>query len=588
MTFNSNGGTAIAPVTVVAGGSVGRPAEPTNGAKVFCGWYSDANFEHKYDFSAAVTADITLYAKWDGTVYKLTSTHNSSEAIDTYDKFIIQFKGSGQPTVNAGDVLSFRYRSSVDFTYFNIRGEKKWIYENSTATHGMTSFETKEDGWTYVTYVFAVTDYAGAVIPANTWFRIDFGSKAITTGDILEVQAITLNGEPLTLTASNIVEGVVPSFESVEGYDWSSHTVSFDIGYNDLTESSVVGYGRRVTAPTLGTRDGYLFIGWFSDSSKTEAFNFDTHITADTTVYVKWGARKTVTFDSKGGSSVPSVDVPAGTAVTQPTDPTKEGSVFDGWYIDDEYETPYNFSTTVVADITLYAKWLSSKQVTINLNYTGAPDPTVVEVETGTAMDQPKNPSRVGYFFGGWYDDAGGSTPHDFTAAVNSNTTIYAKWNAPSVAYKYEITDSNSSSRFRWRFKGSSVTLLSDIQPDDVITFMVKFNSTSPLNNWKVSIISPTEQSVGNQTFSSMTADANGWYSVTAVVPEGVSGNGLYVQWFTSNSTWNVGDICYIKGLAYNGDAIPLPGTGTSDGLYPGAKASVTEVNPTTLEPIEP
>lgn len=66
----------------------------------------------------------------------------------------------------------------------------------------------------------------------------------------------------------------------------------------------------------------------------------------------------TVTFNSNGGSAVTSQIVDAGGKVVEPDDPTKSDYVFDGWYADSEFTTPWVFNTdTVSANITLYAKW---------------------------------------------------------------------------------------------------------------------------------------------------------------------------------------------------------------------------------------
>lgn len=66
----------------------------------------------------------------------------------------------------------------------------------------------------------------------------------------------------------------------------------------------------------------------------------------------------TVTFNSDGGSEVESQTVEDGGKATEPTDPTKSGYEFDGWYSDSEFTTEWDFTTdTVTADITLYAKW---------------------------------------------------------------------------------------------------------------------------------------------------------------------------------------------------------------------------------------
>ena len=61
--FDTDGGNAIADQEVVKDGKVTKPTDPTNGEYVFDGWY---NGDTKYDFNTAVTADVTLKAKWYG------------------------------------------------------------------------------------------------------------------------------------------------------------------------------------------------------------------------------------------------------------------------------------------------------------------------------------------------------------------------------------------------------------------------------------------------------------------------------------------------------------------------------------------
>ncbi len=72
VTFNSNGGSAVASATVNEGGKVTKPADPTNtnGENiVFGGWYSDALLTTPFDFeNATITANTTLYAKWQQNV----------------------------------------------------------------------------------------------------------------------------------------------------------------------------------------------------------------------------------------------------------------------------------------------------------------------------------------------------------------------------------------------------------------------------------------------------------------------------------------------------------------------------------------
>lgn len=67
-----------------------------------------------------------------------------------------------------------------------------------------------------------------------------------------------------------------------------------------------------------------------------------------------------VKFDTQGGSSVNGQTPASGSTVTKPTDPTREGYTFAGWYTDEACTKAYDFSVAVTADITLYAKWIKN------------------------------------------------------------------------------------------------------------------------------------------------------------------------------------------------------------------------------------
>ena len=66
----------------------------------------------------------------------------------------------------------------------------------------------------------------------------------------------------------------------------------------------------------------------------------------------------TVSFDSKGGTDVPSQQQMYGQLLDVPEPPTREGYTFTGWYKDHACELLWNVETdTIEADITLYAGW---------------------------------------------------------------------------------------------------------------------------------------------------------------------------------------------------------------------------------------
>lgn len=77
------------------------------------------------------------------------------------------------------------------------------------------------------------------------------------------------------------------------------------------------------------------------------------------------GKEYTITFDSKGGSAVQPIKASAGAAITAPTDPTKDGFVFAGWYESADggttlFDTAFSFSYMPARVFTLYAKWATA------------------------------------------------------------------------------------------------------------------------------------------------------------------------------------------------------------------------------------
>jgi len=75
VTFNVDGGSAVAPLTVVNGKTAAKPTDPTKAEYAFLGWYTDSSLKTAYSFTTPVTSDITVYAKWikldDGPVYNV-------------------------------------------------------------------------------------------------------------------------------------------------------------------------------------------------------------------------------------------------------------------------------------------------------------------------------------------------------------------------------------------------------------------------------------------------------------------------------------------------------------------------------------
>ena len=83
ITFETNGGTAIAPIADVYGTAVVAPADPTKEGHEFAGWYSDAALTVAAQVPATIPGeDVTLYAKWNVLQYTVEYVENGGTEVD--------------------------------------------------------------------------------------------------------------------------------------------------------------------------------------------------------------------------------------------------------------------------------------------------------------------------------------------------------------------------------------------------------------------------------------------------------------------------------------------------------------------------
>lgn len=83
VTFNSQGGSEVAPQAVYAGEKIIKPANPTKEKEYFVDWYKEAECTNVWDFeNETVSQDITLYAKWTSIAYTVTFETNGGSAIE--------------------------------------------------------------------------------------------------------------------------------------------------------------------------------------------------------------------------------------------------------------------------------------------------------------------------------------------------------------------------------------------------------------------------------------------------------------------------------------------------------------------------
>lgn len=169
------------------------------------------------------------------------------------------------------------------------------------------------------------------------------------------------------------------------------------------------------------------------------------------------GDTYTVTFDLNYGSDTQydKKTVKKGETVSKPSDPSRSGYSFSGWYAQKSGGKKFDFKTGITSDLTLYARWSRNSsgggggssgggggsssggdrsfRITFDTN-DGRAD-SIFQVQNlnagGTVAKPADAPTRELYRFTGWYLEPTTVTEYDFTTPVVSNLTLYAGWGNP-------------------------------------------------------------------------------------------------------------------------------------------------------------
>lgn len=208
----------------------------------------------------------------------------------------------------------------------------------------------------------------------------------------------------------------------------NQYTITFETNGGSLVTAITQDYLSTVSAPTPPTKTGYSFVGWYSDAALTVDYTFTTMPLGGMTVYAQWTVNEyTISFNSNGGTAVTPITQDFGTPVEDPAPPTRLGYEFEGWFQDEALTIAYSFTTMPGTDMTLYAKWELS-EFTITFVSNGGTLVEAIVQDYGTPVSAPEDPTRLGYLFGGWFNDVELTTLYTFTTIPAEDITLYAKW----------------------------------------------------------------------------------------------------------------------------------------------------------------
>ena len=449
VTFDTNGGSTISPVTVEDGKPVAKPTDPTRTGYKFAGWFTDAKLTVGYDFSKPVTSDLTLFAEWEKddsgtttppTVTQHTVTFDTDGGTTISPVKVDDGKPVGKPADPSKDGYEFAgwYTDSKHVTGYDF-------------TKPVTSDLTLYAKWTRGG-VKPTTPAKKHTVSFDTNGGSIISPIEVNDGDTLNVKDPTRTGykfagwytdEKLTAPfdpATHITSDLTLYAKWDENKpSKGSFTVTFDAGDGVTVESQTVTEGDTLDKPADPTKPGYTFAGWYTDSTLTKPYDFSQPVDQDLTLYGKWNenahkdsSTHTVTFNTNGGTNIDPVKVQEGEQVKKPADPTRDGFTFAGWYADDTYATPFDFTSTITSDLTLYAKW-DARKFTITLDPGNGQPTQQLQVENGQLATLPDAPTRDGYTFDGWYTDKGYRNRFDPKQRITGDMTLYAKW-TPTTA----------------------------------------------------------------------------------------------------------------------------------------------------------
>ena len=242
------------------------------------------------------------------------------------------------------------------------------------------------------------------------------------------------------------------------------YTLHFDTKGGSLDVSNTKAYDviNKIQELPAPTRLGYKFEGWYYDEtynaeatvsslSEETTINFPEN-SNEVTIYAKWNETTyTLKYNSNGGSSIAdgSYSILTNTLTQFPSDPTRDGYDFDGWYYDASYKEKVDLRNlnadlmypSTTTEVTFYAKWTLEKYtITFHLNEgTGLGETKEMTCEDKLDLSTYL-PTRENYIFAGWYADANftGSAVTEIKQTT-ADRALYAKWNPLIYSISYDL-----------------------------------------------------------------------------------------------------------------------------------------------------
>ena len=316
ITFDTNGGSEIAPITQDYGTQIAAPANPTRKGYTFKGWDKEIP-------ETMPAENITVKAQWEINQYTITfDTNGGSEIAPITQDYGTKITAPDNPTRKG----------------YTFKGWDKEIPETMPAEN-----ITVKAQWKINQYTITFDTNGGSEIAPITQ---DYGTE-ITVPDNPTRKGYTFKGWDKEIPEAMPAENITVKAQ----WEINQYTITFDTNGGSEIAPITQDYGTEITAPDKPTRKGYTFKGWDKEIPETMPAE-------NITVKAQWEINQyTITFDTNGGSEIAPITQDYGTEITAPDNPTRKGYTFKGW----DKEIP---ETMPAENITITARWRDTEKPT--------------------------------------------------------------------------------------------------------------------------------------------------------------------------------------------------------------------------------
>ncbi|MBR2785379.1 MAG: InlB B-repeat-containing protein, partial [Clostridia bacterium] len=461
--YNANGGTGTMSDTSMTYGTAKPLTENafTKEGYTFAGWNTKAdgtgtNYSNKQsvnNLTATNNGTVTLYAKWTPITYKIV--YNSNGGTGTMADTSMTYDVAKNLTTNSFTRTGYTFNgwnTKTDGTGNNYSNEES-VNNLTTTNNGTVTLYAK---WTPISYTIKFNNNGGngtmadldmtygvaKKLTENTFTKTGstfagWNTKADGSGNnYTDKESVnnltTTDGEEVTLYAKWIENGYLINYVTNGGENNHQNPTSYTYG--------------EAKELYPATKRGSTFKGWYKNEGLTEKVESITStMTGNLTLYAKWQENDyTITFDSKGGSTVESIVKKYNEEIEEPEAPTKEGYRFKGWYEDEEVTRTYTFDRMPDTNLTLYAGW-TRDIYTVTFNTNGGSEISPVEVIYGNRVSKPADPEKEGYDFKDWYVDNNLQSPYIFSNTVDRDMTLFAGWEPHNYTITYDLNGGSAS-----------------------------------------------------------------------------------------------------------------------------------------------